>query len=127
MSGRFWLGTLVGAIAGAATALLYAPKPGDELRHDIGDVARETGKKAGAAWGNIKSGASKTAEMAQEKAKQAANMAQEKVQEAAKKGGSMSSNWRSRAKEAVEAGKDAAEAKRLQMEAELKEREAKAS
>ncbi|MFA6665633.1 MAG: YtxH domain-containing protein [Armatimonadota bacterium] len=127
MSGRFWLGILVGAAAGAATALLYAPKTGEELRHDIGTMAKDTGKKAGATWENIKSGASETAKKAQEKARQAAGTAQEKVQQAAKKGGSVTSTWRSRAKEAVEAGKEAAEAKRLQMEAELKEREAKAS
>lgn len=36
---------LGGAIAGAATALLFAPKSGKELRKQIADIAREQGAK----------------------------------------------------------------------------------
>lgn len=35
----FFFGTLTGAITGAVTALLLAPKSGRELRKDIGDAA----------------------------------------------------------------------------------------
>lgn len=36
---------LGGAIAGAATALLFAPKSGKELRKQIAEIAREQGAK----------------------------------------------------------------------------------
>ena len=38
-SSGFWLGLLCGAAAGAAAALLYAPKPGADLRRDVVDGA----------------------------------------------------------------------------------------
>ena len=34
-------GVGLGAIIGAAAGLLFAPKPGSELRHDIGDKFKE--------------------------------------------------------------------------------------
>ena len=39
MNGKdFLLGAVVGGVIGAITALLLAPKPGDELRADIKDT-----------------------------------------------------------------------------------------
>lgn len=35
----FWLGLACGAAAGAGAALLFAPKPGMQLRHDVTDHA----------------------------------------------------------------------------------------
>ncbi len=47
----FIIGTAAGAAIGAVTALLFAPKPGKELRKDIADGAQHayeaTAKKAG--------------------------------------------------------------------------------
>ena len=40
----FW-GTLTGAVTGAVTALLLAPKSGRELRKDIGDAAVKVSEK----------------------------------------------------------------------------------
>lgn len=40
--GAFFLGLLIGAIAGAVIALLTAPKPGREVRDEIAAKARET-------------------------------------------------------------------------------------
>jgi hypothetical protein len=34
-----------GALIGAAAALFFAPKPGEELRHDVGDQLRAAGAK----------------------------------------------------------------------------------
>lgn len=42
--GWIW-GAAIGAAAGAVTALLFAPKPGRELRKDIADGARQVGEK----------------------------------------------------------------------------------
>ncbi len=41
----FLWGTLVGAVTGAVTALLLAPKSGRELRQDISDTAHKVGEK----------------------------------------------------------------------------------
>jgi gas vesicle protein len=41
----FLWGALTGAITGAATALLFAPKSGRELRGDIADTAQKVGEK----------------------------------------------------------------------------------
>lgn len=38
-------GTLTGAITGAVTALLFAPKSGRELRGDIAETAQKVGEK----------------------------------------------------------------------------------
>lgn len=39
----FLLGALTGAVVGSITALLFAPKPGKELRQDIADGAHKVG------------------------------------------------------------------------------------
>ncbi|MCC3373909.1 YtxH domain-containing protein [Cohnella sp. REN36] len=41
----FVYGALTGAVAGAVTALLFAPKSGKELRKDISDTAQRVGEK----------------------------------------------------------------------------------
>ena len=91
------MGMIVGAAAGAVTALLYAPKPGTEVRHHIKSGAREAGRKAGEAWGGVKERTSAMARTARE-----------------------------RTRGAVRAGRRAAEEKRKELEAELEEKERKA-
>jgi len=44
--GTVLLAFLVGAVAGAAVALLYAPAPGKETREFLGEKARESREKA---------------------------------------------------------------------------------
>lgn len=46
--GTFLLGFAVGLLGGAATALLYAPKEGREIRHLLADRAREGRQRAAA-------------------------------------------------------------------------------
>ncbi|SEU07683.1 Gas vesicle protein [Salinibacillus kushneri] len=43
----FLLGTLIGGIVGASVALLYAPKPGKELRQDLNEGANLVRERAG--------------------------------------------------------------------------------
>jgi gas vesicle protein len=45
-AGTVVMAFIVGAIAGAAVALLWAPATGAETRRKLGDVAREGGEKA---------------------------------------------------------------------------------
>ncbi|TJY43544.1 YtxH domain-containing protein [Cohnella pontilimi] len=72
----FVWGALTGAVTGAVTALLFAPKPGRELRKDIsvtaqkvGDKTVEIGRQAGSA---VQTLAKRTTEFASD-AKQAAS------------------------------------------------------
>ena len=106
--GNFWLGLMVGAATGAVTALLYAPKKGEDLRYDISDKAREAGRKAGEAWGDVKE---KTTEMT--------GRAQERVQMAVGKSREWVGTGRQRLREAVSTGRHAAEEKRRELESEL--------
>ncbi|GAA0455907.1 YtxH domain-containing protein [Alkalibacillus silvisoli] len=42
----FMIGTLIGGIVGASVALLFAPKSGKELRHDINTGAQQVRERA---------------------------------------------------------------------------------
>jgi gas vesicle protein len=44
------MGLLCGIAVGAALGLLFAPKPGRDLRHDIGDSARKLGHQSKAKY-----------------------------------------------------------------------------
>ena len=110
--GNFWLGMIVGAAAGAVTALLYAPKKGEELRHDIQDRAKDVGRKAGEAWGDMK-----------QKTTDAAGKAQQQVQTAVGKSREWMGTGQQRIREAVTIGRRAAEEKRKELESELEEKE----
>ena len=48
-AGSVFLAFILGAISGAAVALLWAPAPGDETRRYLGDRAREGAEKASGA------------------------------------------------------------------------------
>lgn len=50
--GWIW-GAAIGTIVGSVTALLFAPKPGKELRKDIADGARQVGEKTGEIAGKV--------------------------------------------------------------------------
>jgi gas vesicle protein len=76
---------VLGAIAGAATALLWAPQTGEETRRLIADKARE----------------------GREKAAEAAQKGREKAAEAAQKGREFVDRQRDTLHAAVERGKEA--------------------
>ncbi|MGH2429157.1 MAG: hypothetical protein ACRDGV_09815 [Candidatus Limnocylindria bacterium] len=44
--GAFFLGLLIGAAAGAIIAMLTTPKPGRQMRHELGEKAGELGTRA---------------------------------------------------------------------------------
>ena len=41
MRGVFWIGMVIGAAVGAATATMYAPKPGEETRGQVAEGVRK--------------------------------------------------------------------------------------
>ena len=110
--GSFWLGILVGAAAGAASAILYAPKKGNELRSDIADTARQAGRKAGEAWGDVK-----------EKASGVASSAKDRAAQMADRGREMMACRSAQAREAIQAGRKAAEEKRRELKAHMEAKE----
>ncbi len=40
-SGSFWIGMIVGAVVGAALGMIYAPKPGEETRGQLGEGVKK--------------------------------------------------------------------------------------
>ena len=42
---KFWIGAVVGGVIGGVSALLFAPKSGRDLRHDIVDGAKQATEK----------------------------------------------------------------------------------
>lgn len=78
---NFLIGTIVGGVVGAVTALLFAPKSGRELRADIAEQAQAIGEKTQQFAGNVS----------------------QKTQEVAKSVGEQTSEWVGKAKEAASA------------------------
>ena len=108
--GNFMVGILVGAVAGAVTALLYAPKRGDEMRKDIKDRAAQAGGKARDIWNDTKDQTSKLAGTVADRSKQMRERGREMVDSGA-----------SRIREAVKSGRQAAREKREELESEMEE------
>ncbi len=40
-SGSFWIGMIVGAVVGATLGMVYAPKPGEETRGQLGEGVKK--------------------------------------------------------------------------------------
>lgn len=100
----FLLGAVVGGIIGAATALLLAPKPGNELRSDIRDTVSTVSQKT-------QELASEVGQRSQVIAKNVGAHTSEWVDKAKELAGTVASEvkgWKERTgmAEAVEAGTD---------------------
>ncbi|HEY3298481.1 MAG TPA: YtxH domain-containing protein [Armatimonadota bacterium] len=115
-SGNFWIGMLVGAAAGAVTALLTAPKKGAEMREDIVHGAQDVGRKAGDAWCGVV-----------EKTEDIVDDAREKVMQAGQRSKEMAGSARGRIQKAVSAGMEAAAHKKEEMQSEWREEKEKRS
>ena len=50
----FATGTLLGAVVGAGTALLFAPQTGEETRRDIARQGRRLGSRTADAWDDLR-------------------------------------------------------------------------
>lgn len=85
-----FVGALIGSLLGAATALLFAPKSGKELRADIADGASRVSETTQRVAGDVA-----------EKSKQLVSNVSEKTQVAAQTIGKQTSEWAGKAKDAV--------------------------
>lgn len=84
--GAFFLGVLFGGLAGAITALLFAPQSGEETRAIIHDKAIELRDKAGETMEETLSKAESTANETVKRAEEALKTAKDKAAGIAKKG-----------------------------------------
>jgi gas vesicle protein len=106
--GNFILGVAVGAAAGAITALLYAPRRGDEMRREIKDKAAQAGSKAKDVWSDTKDQTCQVACTVADRSKHMMERCREMVD-----------SGTSRFRDAVMSGRQAASEKREELEAEL--------
>jgi gas vesicle protein len=76
----FALGVVAGVVVGAGIALLFAPKPGRDLRHDLGesmgslgrkvaDKYRDLSQRAGAEMENVEAGLNRAADSVESSAR----------------------------------------------------------
>ena len=95
-SSSFMLGAICGAAAGAAFALLFAPKAGTELRRQLAGSADEWRRKASEAYGE-----------ASDKVSSAIDQGKNVVNDAIKSGKGMVDQAVDQGKEAIDRGKAA--------------------
>src|SRR5262245_14765445 len=76
---RFMLGVMTGAVIGAGVALLFAPRTGQDMRHQLGEQYRGLAERAGHTAQSLREGAQSIRESAQHLRDQG----REKVQRAA--------------------------------------------
>lgn len=98
---------LVGGGIGAILALLFAPKSGEELRHDIAEASRKGLEKGKEAAHHLQEKAGEYYEVTKEKAEDILETASEKAEELAEKAKSAAARTANPFAAAIEAGKDA--------------------
>jgi len=82
--GAFFMGILTGSLLGGALAVLFAPKPGSDMRRDLADGAGEFGQAAKERWEDVTAAASSAVEKGREAYGQARASAQEVAAQAGK-------------------------------------------
>lgn len=68
--GSFMMGLLTGTVLGAGLGMLFAPKAGTDLRHQLGEQANTLGRAAGEQYRRASDAASGIVDKAREKADQ---------------------------------------------------------
>lgn len=139
----FILGMLMGSAIGAAVALLYAPQAGDDTRNLLKLKANEAKEKAGDLAGGVRTSVSETAEATKARVSDAADTVKTRVSGAAdtvkakvsdaagtvkestrdlmERGRHAVESKKAQVAAAVEAGKEAYDQKRVELEAEVQQ------
>jgi len=103
MNGKdFLLGAVVGGVIGAITALLLAPKPGDELRADIKDTVNTVSNRTQEIANQVTDKSQVIAKNVSERSQVLAKNVSERGQVIAKTVGSQTTEWVDKAKELAE-------------------------
>ncbi|HEX9616049.1 MAG TPA: YtxH domain-containing protein [Anaerolineales bacterium] len=113
--GTFFVGFLIGGLAGAAVALLLAPQSGEETRTIIRDKSIELKDRAMESAEEARMRAEEVAEEARHRAEVLAQQARTRAEEIQQKGKQVIDEQKHRIESAVEAGKKAAKEKRDEM------------
>jgi gas vesicle protein len=127
---EFLLGVLMGSAIGAAVALLYAPQAGDNTRHLLRRKANEAKEKATDLAGDVRTSVSETAESTKSRVGSAAESVKHRVADVAgsvkgstrdlvERGLHAVETKRAQVAAAVEAGKEAYDQKRAELETEV--------
>jgi gas vesicle protein len=103
--GAFVSGFLIGGIVGAAVAILFAPQSGEETRTMIREKSIE-----------LKGQVERTAAEARARAEQMAQEARQKAEDLQRRGQVVLEEQKGRIERAIEAGKQAAQTKRAEIE-----------
>jgi len=75
--GAFFVGILTGSLLGGALAVLFAPKPGSEMRRNLADGAGDFGQAAKERWESVTAAAASAFEKGREAYDQVRTSAQE--------------------------------------------------
>jgi gas vesicle protein len=103
----FLYGLVVGAAVGALTALALAPKPGEELRHDLFTVGADWKDRSGETLAGAREQLSETIDTVREKTSEALDHTRSAVTESVSRAREAIEDARKRLDEAVAAGKAA--------------------
>ena len=128
----FVVGMLVGSAIGAAVALLYAPQPGDATRDLIkqkagdakdraGELASAAKEKAGTMAGTISSTVSEKANTVRDSAMGVVGQVKSTAQDLVDRGRTLVETKKEQVTAAVDAGKQAYQDKRNELEADVQE------
>jgi gas vesicle protein len=128
----FVVGMLVGSAIGAAVALLYAPQPGDATRDMIkqkageakdkaGEIASVAKEKAGTVAGTISSTVSEKASTVRDSAMGVVGQVKSTAQDLVDRGRTLVETKKEQVAAAVDAGKQAYQDKRNELEADVQE------
>ncbi len=98
---------LIGGGIGAILALLFAPKSGEELRHDIADATRKGLEKGKETAAHLQEVAGEYYEVSRERASELIHTAQDKAEELGEKAKAAAARSANPFTAAVEAGKEA--------------------
>lgn len=126
----FVVGMLVGSAIGAAVALLYAPQPGDATRDMIkqkageakdraGELASTAKEKAGTVAGTISSTVTEKAGTVRDSALGVVDQVKSTAQDLVDKGRSLVETKKGQVAAAVDAGKQAYQEKRTELESDV--------
>ena len=98
----FFKGFLIGGAIGAAFALLFAPKPGTELRADLRRKSREFYDEAEGKFGDLKGQAAEVLEQGKRQAEALRTQAEAKITEARAKAEQLISEGKTKARDIVD-------------------------
>ena len=117
--GQFVAGLLAGAAIGAGVALLFTPKPGEQARKDVADAYACLADRATDAVGTVRDRVTSSMDEVREKTTEAVGEARSAVEDWISKSKQTILETRERLDGAVDAGREAYESRRAELDAQV--------